>query len=627
MKTLMAAWAAIGLTVGDPPVTDVSVVPSDGRTEIVVEVDGTVDYRDFTMEGPDRLVLDLEGARKGLPADHFEDLNLGGVEAITARQHGDETVRLTFELEGPQGYSVVTEDGFVRISLENPGGAFEPWTASMHGGDGPERLADPEDTPSPEDAPPPEEAQPAQDVEAAASEAVHPAGQGNPDPEQVLREEAEQLAAEVEEPEEARISVSFSQTPMEEVLFAFSEYSDRSIVPGSGIDGTVSADIRDQPWDIALLAILESHGLAAREMEPGIIRVDDMSSMSDREDVEPLYTRTFRVSYAEADELSGSVESLLSDRGEVEVNESTNSLVVTDISRVLDSVDELIGSLDLRTPQITISAEIVFVSRTELSELGVSYDLKDSQGSQLRGGAPNLADLDGDGELQQTDDDVISLGGNSIAALGNAEHDVLSPSLSVVTSLIMGRHTLVSFIDALEQMQLSDVQARPQVSVLDNQTAEILVGERTPIRVIDAGTPGEFQAAQATVDIEETGIMLEVTPHVTAGDLILMNLRAERSSVDELPEADLGFVFRTQEAETRVLVRDGETVALGGLTVTELLETRSGIPLLKDLPVLGRFFSMTSEETEQQDLMILVTPNIDRSLEDIESGEIEHGGS
>lgn len=610
MNALMAAWAAVGLMAGDPPVTDLSIVPSDGRTEIVVEVDGQVDYRDFTMEGPDRIVLDLEGARKGLPAERFDDLHMGGVVAITARQHGDETVRVTFELEEALGYSVLADEGFVRISLENPGGGFEPWTASLHGGDQEQRLAAEE---------------PDSEAPSEAASTTRPAGQGNPDPEKVLREEAEEMMEEAEDRDAARISVSFSQTPMEEVLFAFSEYSNRSIVPGSGVSGTVSADIRDQPWDIALLAILESHGLAAREMDPGIIRVDDMDSMADREQVEPLYTRTFRVSYAEADELQNSVESLLSDRGQVEVSGSTNSLVVTDISRVLDSVDELIGSLDLQTPQITISAEIVFVSRTELSELGVTYDLKDSRGSQLRGAAPNLADLDGDGELQQTNQDVIALGGNSIAALGNAEQDVMTPSLSVVTSLLMGRHTLVTFIDALEQLQLSDVQAKPQVSVLDNQTAQILVGERTPLRVIDAGTPGEFQAAQATVELEETGIMLEVTPHVTAGDLILMNLQAERSSVDPLPEADLGFVFRTQEAETRVLVRDGETVALGGLTVTELQETRSGIPLLMNLPVLGRFFSVTSEEKEQQDLMILVTPHIDRSLEGM-NGELDHQG-
>ena len=419
-----------------------------------------------------------------------------------------------------------------------------------------------------------------------------------------------------------RISVAFTNTPIHEVLFHFAEFSDRSIVPGSQVAGNVSVDIRDQPWDVALQAILESHGLAAQELASGIIRVDRLQDLRSREEVEQLVTRPFRINYANAQELQGAVEILLSDRGRISVNPSTNQLVITDVPRVIDAVEELIFGLDLRTPEVTISAKIIFVNRTDLQEFGITYDLKDSQGNQLNDLLPGGIDSNADGRITEDEfvdigTNVVSLGGNSIAALGNANQRVVGPSLEMLTSLILGRHTLLAFVDALQSVNLSDVQAAPQVTVMDNRQARILVGERTPIRVIDAAgagaQPGQGggQFAQATVQIEETGIILEVTPHVTAGDLIWMDLRAERSGL-EIAEADIGFIFNTQLANTHVLVADGETVVIGGLTVTERTEVRAGIPLLQSLPLVGRFFRLTREQRNQRDLMILVTPQINR---------------
>ncbi len=591
MTRTMVVWTlATFLSLSSPPldepVTDVSVVPSGDRTEIVISVDGTVEYRDFTMEGPDRLVVDLHGARHSLPSDEPVVVDRGGVRSVKAEQYSGDVVRVVLELEAMLGYMVMAEDGYVRISMENPDGPFDPWS-------GRDQMA-----------------------QATGEEATD-----GPHVEELLRE-APMENGEVEDafmpqPERDPISVSFAQTPIREVLFTFAEFSDRSIIPGADVDGEVNADIRNQPWDLALQAILDSHGLAAQEAASGIIRVDRLDNLREREDFEALATRSFRISYSSAEEFQEPVESLLSERGRISVNRATNSLVITDIPRVLDAVDELVESLDLQTPQITISAKIIFVNRTDLEDFGVVYDLKDSRGNQLNAIHPGGFDATGDGRITEDEivpqgEDVISLGGNSIAALGNANERVISPSLEFLTSLIMGRHTLLTFVEALETMQLSDIQAAPQVSVLDNQEARILVGERTPIRVIDVGTgaAGDLGPPQATVQIEETGIMLEVTPHVTAGDLILMRLRAERSGL-ELAPADLGFTFNTQEAETQVLVRDGETVAIGGLTVTERDEVRTGIPVLMNMPVVGRFFRLTREQTEQRDLMILVTPHVD----------------
>jgi len=601
MISSMALWTAATLlaSVGDPStaalrgdVTGLQVLPAARQTEVVVALAGTVQTRDFTMEGPHRIVVDLMDARFALSRETWENLDIGGIQSIRASQYSEDIVRIVLELVEPAGYTLTSGDGYVRLSLENPWGDFLPWTA--------------------------ESAEPALLPASVAVSVPAPAELLAAVPPARIATSAWSgiLVSQVAD----RISVAFTNTPIHEVLFHFAEFSNRSIVPGSQVSGNVSVDIRDQPWDVALQAILESHGLAAQELASGIIRVDRLQDLRSREEVEQLVTRPFRINYANAQELQGAVEILLSDRGRISVNPSTNQLVITDVPRVIDAVEELIAGLDLRTPEVTISAKIIFVNRTDLQEFGITYDLKDSQGNQLNQLLPGGIDTDGDGRITEDEfvdigTNVVSLGGNSIAALGNANQRVVGPSLQMLTSLILGRHTLLAFVDALQSVNLSDVQAAPQVTVLDNRQARILVGERTPIRVIDAagGQPGQVggQFAQATVQIEETGIILEVTPHVTAGDLIWMDLRAERSGL-EIAEADVGFIFNTQLANTHVLVADGETVVIGGLTVTERTEVRAGIPLLQSLPLVGRFFRLTREQRNQRDLMILVTPQINR---------------
>jgi len=421
------------------------------------------------------------------------------------------------------------------------------------------------------------------------------------------------------------ITVSFTDAPVRDVLFAFADFAGRSIVAGPGVSGLVSAEIREQPWDLALRAILAAHGLVAHEQEDGIIRVDDVRSLFDREAVQPLATRPFQVSYANAAELTRLVSALLSERGRVSAGAETNTLVVTDIPRVLDAAEELVGALDTQVPQVDIAAKIVFVNRSGLEGFGITYDLKDTGGNQLNLLTPGVTDLDGDGAITLPDEqvprgtNVVSLSGNSVAALGNATNRVVNPTLSLLTSLVLGRSTLVAFIDALESVQLTDIEAHPSLRVMDNRTARIVVGEETPVRVIDAGA--QLQGGQgedsrstlpvATVDYKETGVILEVTPRITENDEVFLDLSAERSSADLAP-SDVGVVFRRQKAESQVLVRDGETVVIGGLTVTEKSEIRSGIPLLMHLPLVGRFFRSRMESSVERDLVIMVTPTIVR---------------
>jgi type II secretory pathway component GspD/PulD (secretin) len=155
------------------------------------------------------------------------------------------------------------------------------------------------------------------------------------------------------------------------------------------------------------------------------------------------------------------------------------------------------------------------------------------------------------------------------------------------------------------------VQAEPLITTLDNQQADILVGDEIPLRVVDAsGQVGANGAARATVQFKETGIRLTVTPHVTSNRQVLMNLVTERSQVVPLAAADLGFSIQKQATKNQLLVNDGETSVIGGLTVTTVQKTRSGIPLLSGLPIIGSLFSFSSTDENRRDLIILVTPRI-----------------
>jgi type IV pilus assembly protein PilQ len=151
------------------------------------------------------------------------------------------------------------------------------------------------------------------------------------------------------------------------------------------------------------------------------------------------------------------------------------------------------------------------------------------------------------------------------------------------------------------------------ITTLDNQPAEIWVGERTPLRVVDLGSrdgAGETtSAARATAQLVETGIRLRVTPTITADRRIMMRLHAERSSA-QLAATDIGVVFQQQQGTTQLLVRDGETAVIGGLTVTERTESRAGIPILMDIPLLGALFRTTRGREQKRDLLIMVTPRI-----------------
>ena len=591
----------LGAVAPEAGITGLSVAPASDRTEVLIRVDGNVNVKDFALVKPHRVVLDITGARQGLALE-FSDIQRGGVAGLRVSQYQRGVVRVVVDLAQRVNYHVEQSDGEIVISFPNPQGSFEAWSSSLSARG--MQLNSKASSPAPD----------LLGETAAAPERERVAAPA-PVREPELQPAVFKSSAAKQQRPQPRVTVSFDSEPIMNVLLTFSEFANRSIVAHPTVRATtVTADVKDQPWDVALEAILSAHGMSAHENNSGIIIVEPLTNILQRQQTEPPETRAYYIKYASADTLVQAIQPLLTPgTGKATVNPNANALLITDTRSALERITPIIDQMDVRTPQITIAAKIIFIDRTQLEELGFVYDLKDSRGSQLNSVVQGWNDSNGNGVFdsgEETDQNLISLGGNSVAALANANYRVASPALELVSTLLLGRHSLITFIDALQSIQLTDIQAAPSITVMDHREARIQVGERTPVRTIDAGA-ATGGTAIATVRTEQTGIILRVTPHIVGNTQVMLELHAERSNIAAAP-SDLGFTFQTQEAQTQVLVEDGETAVIGGLTIIEKTESRAGIPILMNIPMIGALFRQTLERENKRDLLIMVTPHIVR---------------
>jgi type IV pilus assembly protein PilQ len=407
----------------------------------------------------------------------------------------------------------------------------------------------------------------------------------------------------------ARITVTFDKTPMADVVAIFSDYSGTDMILGPGIEALVDAKFHDKPWQEAFQAVLASHGLSVAEMPGGILRIDAPGQLVALDSIERLDTEMVRLNYAKAALMVLNIAPMLTrDRGQVIADTGLNGLIITDTRTKLPRIVAFAKSLDIRTPTVAIMAKLIFVDRTDLEQLGFKYDLgtSDQFFNRLVQRIDPLT-----GQPYNPNTQVVNLGGNAMSAITNADAVISGSALELAFTTAIGGFSLTSFLSALERVELTDVEARPVIHVLDNHEAYILSGEETPVRVIDASSFGQVnQAPRANVQFKETGIRLRVRPSVTASREVRMDIEAERSSIQTLAAADLGFTIPKQITQTSLLVRDGETAVIGGLTTTTVTRNRSGVPLLSSLPFVGSLFSFNENRESRKELIVMVTPRI-----------------
>ena len=647
----LPAVALLFLPPSAASVHTVSVVPASGKTEVVIGVNAAVEVRDFTLSSPHRVVLDIQGATLDMSGRRYDKVSRGGITNVRYSQFKTSVVRVVIELDAVHPYEVKRADGEVRVAISGGVASSSSWTTSRNAVAAAPQAAAPAQAdvttrpaaiatalPAPARTPPPQDdeetiVEPEPRVTRAAPVSASPIA----------------LFQQVQQSQQPPITVTFQDTDIRDVVASFASFSGRTIVVGKDVSGTVTAEIRNQPWDVALRAILQGQGLAASEdAVSGIITVDSYANVLRRQASEPLVTQLISINYARAGTLVPTIRQLLQKdcpqlpvspnvsqanarpeciaRGLVAADSTTNTLIITETASRLADVLQYVQSLDIRTPQVAIKAKIIFVNRTNIEDIGLSYDLgtgTDQFFSQLvkRPDPATLqpVDTNGDGVPdalgggQLFEGDKILLGGNALSAIANANSRVTNPALSVIFSTALGKFQLTSFLDALQEVRLADLQAEPSIVTLNNRQATIQVGQEIPIRVLDAGAIAGSgvgqQQPRATVEMKQVGIILTVTPHITNNRQILLLLHAENSDA-QIASSDVGFIFGKQAGDTQLLVGDGETAVIGGLTVTQTTQSKSGIPLLVDLPIIGRLFGSTRTSDEKRDLLILVTPHI-----------------
>lgn len=578
---LAAAFAApvvaTGIPARDAQVTTVTLGHQAGTARLAIGVEGEVAVRHFVLADPARIVVDLEGATVG-DLGEYDGIRRGAVKDVRVRQHEVNVVRVVIEFDKLPAYEIDRlVPGFVGLTYRDE--PFEIWVS---------RKIDAEVA-----------GRQAAVVPVAAPAAAPAAGSYRP-------------SGYVPSSGGARdslISLTFSNTPMTEVAEIFARYSGKSILVGPGVTSVVNGVITRKPWDQAFAAVLAQQGLSSMELPGGIIRIDEPATLAQLDSLERLETEMVRLNYAKAAFLKTSIEPMLTPgRGKVVADSSINGLIITDTRTRIQQVVDFARSLDIRTPTVAITAKLVYVDRTDLQQLGFKYDIGTSaqffnriiQRYDPRTGQPFNPNVN-----------VVNLGGSAISAISNADALINGSALDLAFSTAIGGFSVTSFLSALARVEMTDVEAETVIHTLDNQKAYILSGEETPVRVIDASSFGQVnQAPRANVEFKETGIKLTVTPSVTANGEIRMEIEAERSSIQPLAAADLGFNIPKQIASSRLLVANGETAVFGGLVQTTVTRNRSGIPMLSSLPFIGNLFSFTEDRENRKDLIIMVTPRI-----------------
>ncbi|HEX9916767.1 MAG TPA: secretin N-terminal domain-containing protein [candidate division Zixibacteria bacterium] len=375
-------------------------------------------------------------------------------------------------------------------------------------------------------------------------------------------------------------SLILQNADIHSVLDFLAEYGGVNIVVAPNVAARVSLSLKNVTWREALDVVLKIHGLTAVE-EPNYLRVlltgDYMKEQSElkvhelsQEALAPLVTEVIKIRNTAANDISNSLKGVLSGRGTVIVDSRTNSVVIRDIYEGVEKAKNLITVLDKETDQIKISAQLLDVQSGAIKELGVNWTL------------------------------IPKLEGASNMTISQQANKVSDPIGNFTYKTFQTDFDLDGAISAMVSANKARVVAHPEITTVDNTEAFVQMGQKIPIKMFD-------QAGNIAIQLYEVGVILRVTPHITAENRILMKLEPERSSYQFDPN---GIIINTSNAKTTVVVDNGQTTVIGGLTSQEEKEVRTGLPILKDIPLLGKLFSYTRKEVTNRDLVIFVTPTI-----------------
>lgn len=408
------------------------------------------------------------------------------------------------------------------------------------------------------------------------------------------------------------VTFDFQSADLRAVLRTFADISGLNIVIDPTIQGTVDVSLKEVPWDQALDIILKANKLGYT-VDGTVVRIAPLAVLADEEAQRrklaeaqalsgELKVLTRPLSYAKAAELVPIVtKSALSQRGEVQVDTRTNTLIIRDLAERLSAANDLIATLDSPQPQVEIEARIVQTSRDFARALGVQWGIN-GQMSPALGNTTNLAfpnTIGVNGRSGDTQGPLNADTGVSLRAPG------ATSALGLALGSINGAVNLDVALTALERTGKGRLLSTPRVSTQNNVEAEITQGVQIPVQTSANNT--------VTVTFKDAALTLRVMPQITASGTVIMRITLENAapdysrSVNGIPPID------TQRAVTSVLVTDGETTVIGGIFTSREQNVEDRTPVLHRIPLLGWLFKRDVTNDESRELLIFITPRITKA--------------
>lgn len=426
---------------------------------------------------------------------------------------------------------------------------------------------------------------------------------------QDMENEPVQLTA-VEQKMLQKISVDFRETPIDDVIRALAKQADLDIVKGPDITGNVTATLTDVPLEEAMNQILTAYG-CGYVASANMIRIVPASQLT--EETERTVSKIYRITYADVKQVEQALTKVISKRGSIASSPGSSNIIVTDTESKIKAIDEFIQEIDRVTPQILVEVRIFDLKNTDELELGVEWrsGRNSGYGSGRATGIGSLDTTGGpvSGNLTNSDPSITGIFDSTIQQVG---------STGVLDFGILTEHfDLDVLLNAIQQQDSAKLLANPRIMVLDNETASFKAIEEIPYQRLQQGGYQSF----GTTEFKEVGVELEVTPHLATDGLIRLHIVPVFSvQVDSVEITTIGTggasitspqpVVDKREADTITLVRDGQTVVIGGLRKQTVNQLISKIPLLGDIPLIGWIFRYEGEETVNSELVVFITPRI-----------------
>ena len=412
-----------------------------------------------------------------------------------------------------------------------------------------------------------------------------------------------------------RITLDFHDIEIRNLLRLIADVSKKNIVVADDVTGKVTVALRNVPWDQALELVLKSKGLGKEEMG-NVIRIakfeqiaKEQQALADARKASapllPLKVRIIPVNFARAADMSGRIKDVLTERGSVSTDERTNVLIVKDVQEALVRAEGLVRNLDTEIPQVLIESRIVEASSNFNKALGVQW-----------GGNAAFVQTLGNPTGLAFPNNVAATGGipggtaAGTAATPNFAVSLPAPvgegsggAIGLILGSAGGALNLNLRLSALENSGVVKTISAPKISTIDNKEATIGQGISIPF--------SQTSASGVNTTFIEAKLELKVTPHVSADGSILLKIKATNNAPNpQLTGANGQPSISKREAETEVLVRDGETTVIGGIYTRQTSNRRSEVPFLGKIPLLGALFRATSEQDDHTELLIFITPRI-----------------